>query len=201
VNHFEVEHPQAPVPGTDFEADASIVNLLAYFNQRGLATLYSCQGDTAPNELSARGEILHRRKWWREETQAEKIRTWWNEWEGCFGYVMFADLSTLPACIRAFEDLIHETGDTNMLANMVRGSLVPPAMPDRRECWTYDFWLRDGQYRADAKKFENRHGRTPTRQEASEIRMELGWVYSFRIPAPQLLALDKAASLVLAVAR
>lgn len=195
-------HPQVPVPGTDFETDASIVNLLAYFNQRGLTTLYSCQGNEAPKKLSTQGEALLNKKWWRrQQAQSDKIRRWQDEWMVCYGYVMFADLSTLPVCIRAFEDLIHEIGDTDMLANMARGSLVPQVSTDQRDYWIYEFWLRDGQYRDDVKKFESQHGRIPTRQEASEIRMKLGWVYTCRIPARQLLALDKAASLLLVGAR
>lgn len=60
MSHPEREHPQAPVLGTDFEADASLMNLLVYFNRFGTQTLYSCQGDTASNNLSAQGEIPHR---------------------------------------------------------------------------------------------------------------------------------------------
>jgi hypothetical protein len=39
------EHAQADVPGMGFEADSGIVNLLAYLNEQGVATLFSCQGD------------------------------------------------------------------------------------------------------------------------------------------------------------
>jgi hypothetical protein len=38
------QHSQAPVPGTDFEADAGIANLLALYAAEDLPTVFSCQG-------------------------------------------------------------------------------------------------------------------------------------------------------------
>lgn len=159
------------VPGGNYQADEGIVNLLAYYNDRGIGTQYSCQGGrTTSNDRPSNG------------------------------YIYFTSVDTLPAFLAATEELLQSAKRFDLLRRL-RGldDTADDLDADQQETpgnfgQTWQLAVSFNTYRAGQEivDAEARLGRMLTRNELVE-RGRRGWVYMVRIPADDLLTLDRLA--------
>ena len=175
-------HVQVPILGGGTTVDSAISNLITYYNENGLKTQYSCQGDEIPETALKNGG-------------PSKMQC-----GNDYGYIMFTELEMFTTFINRTEKLLGK-GCQHPRAGEVLANL--------REAGDYYFfkypaWMFEIQYTSYPlvggeveyiAKIESEQKRVLSSDEVAhvyEIAVERNyWRFTVRIPAEDLAALDE----------
>lgn len=177
-------HQQTPILGGETTADSAIANLVTYYNQNGLKTQYSCQGNSIP------------------EKTLKKIRKSAIQCATEYGYILFAEIEKFPTFISLTENLL-ESGGAHPRAGEVLVNLREagerhfstfkhPAWIFESHYTSYPLVGREGEY---IVKIETERKVAFSSDEVKRVYdvavKQNYWRFAVRIPFEDLVALDE----------